>query len=137
MNSNNFSKAFIILALSWSFESKSCALQSFCKIYLFNSLTKQPTCFRNPENLGWIDLVLTNKPRSFQNKCVAETGLSDFHRITTFFSFPFLFFLCFTKTNYIKTKTNTEYLIKIYMVLISSEMKFISNIDLISGLLKK
>ena len=26
--------------------------------------------------------MLTNKPRSFQTKCVIETGLSDFHRMT-------------------------------------------------------
>ena len=47
-----------------------------------NSLIKQPTCFKNPENSSCIDLILTNKPRSFQNTCVIETGLSDFHRMT-------------------------------------------------------
>ena len=57
------------------------ALQNFSKSYSFNSLIKQPTCFKNPENLNCIDLILTNKPRSFQTKCVIETGSSDFHRI--------------------------------------------------------
>ena len=57
------------------------ALQTFSKSYSFNSLIKQPTCFKNPENLNCIDLILTNKSRSFQTKCVIETGLSDFHRI--------------------------------------------------------
>ena len=33
------------------------------------------TCFKNP------DLILTNCPRSFQNSCVIETGLSDFHKL--------------------------------------------------------
>ena len=33
-------------------------------------------------NPSCIDLVLTNKPRSFQTKCVIETGLSDLHRMT-------------------------------------------------------
>ena len=42
--------------------------------YSFNS--------KNPENPSCIDLILTNKPRSFQTKCVIETGLSDFHRMT-------------------------------------------------------
>ena len=42
------------------------------------SLIKQPTCFKNPENPSCIDLILTNKPNSFQTKCVIETGLSDF-----------------------------------------------------------
>ena len=58
------------------------ALQTFCKSYSFNSLIKQPTCFKNPKNPSCIDLILTSKPRSFQTKCVIETGLSDFHRMT-------------------------------------------------------
>ena len=28
-----------------------------------------------------IDLILTNSPYSFQNSCVMETGLSDFHKM--------------------------------------------------------
>ena len=36
--------------------------------------SKHPTC---------IDLILTNRPKSFQNTCVVETGLSDFHKLTT------------------------------------------------------
>ena len=35
-----------------------------------------------PENASCIDLILTNKPRSSQIKCVIETRLSDFHRMT-------------------------------------------------------
>ena len=57
-------------------------LGTFCKSYNLTSLIKQPTCFKNPENPSCIDLMLTNKPRSFQSKCVIETGLSDFHRMT-------------------------------------------------------
>ena len=58
------------------------ALKTFCKSYSFNSLFKQPTCFKNPKSFSCIDLMLTNKPRSFQTKCVIETGLFDFHRMT-------------------------------------------------------
>ena len=43
------------------------------------SLIKEPTCYKTPDNPSCIDLILTNKPLSFQNACVAETGLSDFH----------------------------------------------------------
>ena len=57
-------------------------MRNFRNSYSLNSLIKQPTCFENPENPGCIDLILTNKPRSFQNTCVRETGLSDFHRMT-------------------------------------------------------
>ena len=60
------------------------ALQIFCTFYSLHSLIKQPTCFKNPENPSCIDLILTNKPRFFQTKCVNETGLSDFCRMTVF-----------------------------------------------------
>ena len=57
-------------------------LQTFCKSDFFNSLIKQPPCFENPKSPSCIDLILTNKPRSFQTKCAIGTGLSDFHRMT-------------------------------------------------------
>ena len=60
------------------------ALQTFCTFYSLHSLIKQPTYLKNPENPSCIDLILTNKPRSFQTKCVIETRLSDFHRMTIF-----------------------------------------------------
>ena len=59
------------------------ALLNFCKIFSFNNLIKQFTCFKNPENPGCIDLILTSKSRSFQTKCIIEARLSDFHRMTT------------------------------------------------------
>ena len=34
------------------------------------SLIKEPTCYKNPDNPSCIDLILTNKPFSFQNKNV-------------------------------------------------------------------
>ena len=36
----------------------------------------------NPEKPSCIDLILTNRPKSFQNSSVVETGLSDFHKMT-------------------------------------------------------
>ena len=41
-------------------------LEIFCKFYSFNSVIKQPICFKNPENPSCIDLILTNKLRSFR-----------------------------------------------------------------------
>ena len=58
------------------------ALKTFCKFYSLRSLIKQPACFKNPENHNCTNLILTNKPSSFQTKCVIETGLSGFHRMT-------------------------------------------------------
>ena len=57
-------------------------MTSFCKSYNLKSIIKQPTCFKNPEKPSCIDLILTNRPKSFQSTCVVETGLSDFHRMT-------------------------------------------------------
>ena len=57
-------------------------MRNFCNSYSLNSSIKQPTCFKNSENPSCIDLILTNKPGSFQGTCVIETELSDFHRMT-------------------------------------------------------
>ena len=57
-------------------------MKSFCKSYNLTNLIKQPTCFKNPEKPSCIDLILANRPKSFQSTCVIETELSDFHRMT-------------------------------------------------------
>ena len=41
-------------------------------------MINRPTCFKNPEKPY---LILTNCPRSFQNSCAIEAGLSDFHKL--------------------------------------------------------
>ena len=57
------------------------SMKIFWEIYKLQNLTKEPTCFKNPENPPCIDLILTNKPPSFKNAYVIETGLSDFHKM--------------------------------------------------------
>ena len=57
-------------------------MKSFCESYNVTNLVKQPTCFKNPEKPRCVDLILTNRPKSFQTTSVIETGLSDFHRMT-------------------------------------------------------
>ena len=57
-------------------------MAGFCDIYDLISLIMEPICYKNPENPTCIDLILTNHPLSFQNSCVLETGLSDFHKMT-------------------------------------------------------
>ena len=57
-------------------------LANFCSLYNLKCLIKEPTCFKNAENPSCIDLILTNRPRCFQNSSVIETGLSDFHKLT-------------------------------------------------------
>ena len=44
-------------------------------------MINRPTCFKNPEKPSCIDLIFTNCPRSFQNSCAIEKGLSDFRKL--------------------------------------------------------
>ena len=57
-------------------------LNDFCSLYNFKNLSKEPTCYKNPLNPSCIDLIITNRPNSFQDTNVIETGLSDFHKLT-------------------------------------------------------
>ena len=56
------------------------SVKNFCSSYNLTSMINRPTCYKNPEK-PCIDLILTNCPRSFQNSCAIETGLSDFHKL--------------------------------------------------------
>ena len=56
-------------------------MKTFGEIYKLPNLIKEPTCLKNPENPTCIDLILTNKPLSFKNTYVIETGLLDFHKM--------------------------------------------------------
>ena len=49
--------------------------KEFCNIYNLNNLITEPTCFKNPLNPSFIDLILTNRHRSFQQSTMIETGL--------------------------------------------------------------
>ena len=57
------------------------SMTSFCTIFKLKSIVKESTCYKSPENPSCIDLFLTNCPRSFNNTCLYETGLSDFHKL--------------------------------------------------------
>ena len=48
------------------------SMSEFCGVYNLKSLIREPTCYKNPENPSCIDLILTNRPCSFQNFCVFE-----------------------------------------------------------------
>ena len=63
------------------FLSKKSTRNSFVSVSASN-LIKDPTCNKNPNNPSCINLILTNRARSFQHSCVIETSLSDFPRIT-------------------------------------------------------
>ena len=58
------------------------AIRDFCEVYSCKNVIKDNTSFRNPLKLSCIDLMITNRPKSFQNSATVETGLSDFHKMT-------------------------------------------------------
>ena len=58
------------------------AMIEFCKVYKLKNLVKGATCYKIPEEPSCIDLILTNRPRSFHGCHIIETGLSDFHEMT-------------------------------------------------------
>ena len=41
------------------------------------------TCFKSIENPSCIDLIITDKPGTFQHTNVFETGISDHHKLVT------------------------------------------------------
>ena len=57
-------------------------MQEFCNLFNSKKLVKEPTCYKNPEKPSCIDLILTNRHKSFQNSAIVEVGLSDFHKMT-------------------------------------------------------
>ena len=72
---------FILLG-DFNSEVTDDAMLEFCEIFNLKNLVKTPTCYKNPENPSCIDLILTNRIKSFQDTTVIETGLSDFHKLT-------------------------------------------------------
>ena len=57
------------------------ALKDFCKFYSLTSLINGHTYWKNPSKPISIDLILTTRPKFFQNNHVIETGLSDFRKM--------------------------------------------------------
>ena len=72
----------LLLLGDFNVETDNSTMSVFCDTFNLSSIIKEPTCYKNPEAPSCIDLILTNKPYSFQNSCVLETGQSDFHKMT-------------------------------------------------------
>ena len=57
------------------------AISEFCEIYNTKNSIEKKTCFTNLENPTCIDLILTNRPRTFQNLIIIEMGLTAFYKM--------------------------------------------------------
>ena len=54
----------------------------FCDIFSLTNLIKQPTCLTpTATHPTLMDVMLTNRPRSFQNSVAVEIGLSDHYKM--------------------------------------------------------
>ena len=62
-------------------EPADAIVSDFCEIYNLKNIIREKTCFKNLNNPSCIDLMIINRPKSFQNSMVIEIGLSDFHKI--------------------------------------------------------
>ena len=71
----------ILLLGDYNVELDNSHLCEFCQVYNLKSLIKEPTCYKNPDKPTCIDLILTNRPKSFQDSTAIDTGLSDFHKM--------------------------------------------------------
>ena len=83
-NLDNYSSKYdnFILLGDLNSEPTESAVKDFCEIYSCKNLIKDNTCFKNPLKPSCIDLIIRNRPKSFQNSVTVETGLSDFHKMT-------------------------------------------------------
>ena len=63
-------------------EPTEAAISDFCEIYNLKNLIKDETCFQNPTIPTCIDLIITNRPKCFDDTVVFETALSDFHKMS-------------------------------------------------------
>ena len=64
-------------------EPTEAAVSDFCEICnLRKHLIKDKTCFKNSTKPTCIDLIVTNRPKCFQDTVLFETGLSDFHKMS-------------------------------------------------------
>ena len=72
-----------ILMGDFNVEPNDANMKNFCRIYGCKNVVKDKTCSKNPINPTCIDLIITNRPQPFQEPKVIETGLSDFHKMSS------------------------------------------------------
>ena len=88
---------FIVLGY-FNAQPTEIAMSDFMEVYNFKNLTKGRTCFKNPNKLSCIDVILTNRKKRFMLSTLIETGVSDFHKMV----------VTVLKSCFIKHSLNTE-----------------------------
>ena len=85
----------IVVLGDFNIEPTNQEMTTFMSDNDFINIIKSNTCFKTSTGTC-IDLILTNKPKSFQNTGVIETGVSDHH----------LLIFSFLKTSFTKMPPN-------------------------------
>ena len=71
----------ILLMGDFNSEPQEHHMVEFCAQYNLKNIVQKPTCYKNIENPSCIDLILTNRNKSFHRTTTIETGISDFHKL--------------------------------------------------------
>ena len=67
----------LILLVDFNVEPEEVNMLDFLNIYNLKNLVKQKTCYKNPENPSYIDLVLTNSHRSSRKIQTLRVNIYD------------------------------------------------------------
>ena len=80
---NNFDNVILLGDLNFNMliKEKSTPLTELCDIFDLTNIVKEPTCFPKNSNPSLLDVILTNKPNTFNGTRICDTGLSDVHRL--------------------------------------------------------
>ena len=60
----------------------------------------EPTYFKNPGNLTFIDLIMTNRAKCMTNSITIETELSDFHKTIIKVLKTYMYFLLYKQLHF-------------------------------------
>ena len=82
---DNFSIKYdrFVLLGDFNMQESETILCEFLNAYNAKNIIKNKTCFKSIENQSCVDLIITDKPGSFQHTNVFETGISDHHTLVT------------------------------------------------------
>ena len=73
----------IVLLDDFNVQENETILSEFLDGCNAKNLVKNKTCFKSIENPPCVDLIITDKPGSFQHTNVFVTGISDHHKLVT------------------------------------------------------
>ena len=82
---NFFSSSYenFLLLGDFNLSTKNPNFKNLLNSFDLESLIKIPTCYKSLSSPTSIDLILTNKKNFFMKSTTFETGMSDFHKLTT------------------------------------------------------